>query len=662
MSAQAQIPVAPPVFEIPRPVDEFGQDGGKFYRCYDTLAEEIDEDMVKGLKEQLDGMLIFAGLFAGVNTAFLALTLPLLSADTADDISALLAQNNAVLIQVLTGRNDTVPAATPLPSAGFSPSRDILIINALFSLSLAFAIISSFLAVLGRQWLVYYRKRSGGGPEKQRWEQLKRFLGAERWQLEPILDDVLPSLLQTGLIIFCVSLILYLRHLSPPISVIVGIPMYIGLAFFIGSAICTVQDKFCPFQSPLSHLIIWSARTIPPAIRDIIPPLLRAIIKPEWLLGIIGFLIYWPVMLTCLRSEEASLKGWLCVLFPRADGISFKRWLRDLIRSLKHWLRVLIHGRAEESSKSLQVIALQRAIRTSDDPEALLHATANIFAITDVSQMQHLWSDPLFQDRFIEQLRHAYSRMLQLRGQNQVNIATASQRLYSAAAAHMILSSGDHLELFDSLDVVDPFEKLIEVLGETSVLIPGSQTPNPPTRRIKHYPPFAGLRLLYNSLLLDKFNSDTNGFYSYLETCFVGATTGAPDWTVLPVVCSIISHLCDSDVGSGLNRTRPDSLINAYTCTPNDAIETLETTLNMLVAPGATGPLDRNALLVGTLRCVNQSMLDRTLSEVDLEHKFLLLQVCERIMRSPQLPRAAQQVIRNIRIELSKCWLRRCTS
>ncbi|KAG8937418.1 hypothetical protein FRC00_005890 [Tulasnella sp. 408] len=585
MSAQAPNPVAPPVFEIPRSVDEFGQDGGKFYRCYDALAEEIDEDMAKGLKEQLDGMLIFAGLFAGVNTAFLALTLPLLSADTADDISALLAQNNAILIQVLTGRNDTVPTAAPLPSAGFSPSRDIFIINALFSLSLAFAIISSFLAVLGRQWLVYYRKRSGGGPEKQRWEQLKRFLGAERWQLEPILDDVLPSLLQTGLIIFCVSLILYLRHLSPAISVIVGIPMYIGVAFFIGSAFCTVWDKFCPFQSPLSHVLIWSGRTI--------HRVLRVIIKLEWRWRMTVFLRYWPYIFTHGRAQDGSLKEWLRILFPRAEGSSLKHWLRDLIRSLKNWLRVLIHGRAEESSKSLQVIALQRAIRTSDDPQALLHATANIFAITDVSQMEHLWSDPSFQDRFIEQLRHAYSRMLQLRGQNQVSIATASQRLYSAAAAHMILSSGS------DRDVYYRFKKLITVLEETSVLIPGSKTPNPPTGRIEHGPPFTTLRLLYGYLLLDN--------------------------------------------------------------TDEDAVETLGTTLNMLVAPGATGPLDRNALLVGALCCVNQSMLDCTIDYFDFKHKFSLLQACERIMRSPQLSRAAQQLIRNIRIELSKYWPRWCS-
>ncbi|KAG9032867.1 hypothetical protein FS837_002613 [Tulasnella sp. UAMH 9824] len=226
MSAVPQNALNPPVFEIPDPAPEFGQDGGKFYRHYDALAQEIDDDMTSGLKEQLDGMLIFAGLFAGVNTAFLALTIPLLSADPADDTNALLTQNNAILMQLVTGRNDTVPTDSILPSASFSPSQDIFTINALFSLSLAFAIISSFLAVLGRQWLVYYRKRSGGGPDRQRWEQLKRFLGAERWKLEPILDDVLPSLLQIGLIIFCASLVLYLRHLSPAMSLIVGIPLY----------------------------------------------------------------------------------------------------------------------------------------------------------------------------------------------------------------------------------------------------------------------------------------------------------------------------------------------------------------------------------------------------------------------------------------------------
>ncbi|KAG8927235.1 hypothetical protein FRC00_002215 [Tulasnella sp. 408] len=225
MNTTTHNPLNPPIFDVPEPPHEFGQDGGKFYRCYDALAEEIDEDMTQGLKEQLDGMLIFAGLFAGVNSAFLALTIPLLSADPADDTNALLAQNNAILVQLLMGRNDTIPANLVLPSTEFSPSHDIYTINTLFSLSLAFAIISSFLAMLGRQWLVYYRKRGGGGSDTRRWTQLKRYLGAQRWGLEPILDDVLPSLLQIGLIIFCASLLLYLRHLSPAISLVSSVTL-----------------------------------------------------------------------------------------------------------------------------------------------------------------------------------------------------------------------------------------------------------------------------------------------------------------------------------------------------------------------------------------------------------------------------------------------------
>lgn len=47
------------IIDVPDPVKKFGQDDGKFYRCYDALAEEIDEEMAKGLKEQLDGLLVF---------------------------------------------------------------------------------------------------------------------------------------------------------------------------------------------------------------------------------------------------------------------------------------------------------------------------------------------------------------------------------------------------------------------------------------------------------------------------------------------------------------------------------------------------------------------------------------------------------------------------
>ncbi|KAG8927236.1 hypothetical protein FRC00_002216 [Tulasnella sp. 408] len=370
MNPTAHNPLNAPIFDVPEPPHEFGQDGGKFYRCYDALAEEIDEDMTQGLKEQLDGMLIFAGLFAGVNSAFLALTIPLLSADPADDTNALLAQNNAILIQLLMGRNDTIPANPVLPSTEFSPSQDIYTINTLFSLSLSFAVISSFLAMLGRQWLVYYRKRGGGGPDARRWAQLKRYLGAERWGLEPILDDVLPSLLQIGLIIFCASLLLYLRHLSPAISLVVGIPMYLGLAFFIGSSFCIFWDKFCPFHSPLSHL---ATRSLPWIMKS--RPLIVAFLKQNT-----RWKYYYRNQ---VREQVRELKRQVCRL-PRI------------------WLRVLLNGREEERLELLQAAALHRTICTSDDPIALLTAVSNSLAIRDVAIFKQLMKDPTFENRFCQ--------------------------------------------------------------------------------------------------------------------------------------------------------------------------------------------------------------------------------------------------------------------
>ncbi|KAG8932766.1 hypothetical protein FRC01_012395 [Tulasnella sp. 417] len=172
--------------ELPEIPKEIGEDGGRFYKYYDELAEESDDELVKSLKAQLDGILIFAGLFAGVNSAFLALTLPRMSADPADD-------TNALLLQIALGGNGSITSAADLPSASFTPPPRIYPINALFSVSLTLALLSSFLSVLGQQWLVYYRKRVSGGPEYQRWERLRRYLGAKRWQLELVLDDVVPK-------------------------------------------------------------------------------------------------------------------------------------------------------------------------------------------------------------------------------------------------------------------------------------------------------------------------------------------------------------------------------------------------------------------------------------------------------------------------------------
>ncbi|KAG9040444.1 hypothetical protein FS837_000608, partial [Tulasnella sp. UAMH 9824] len=226
-------------YSIPDVPPALGEDGGKFWKYYDDVSDELDDDLVKRLKSQLDALLIFAGLFAGVNSGFLAMTLPLMKADPADD-------TNALLLQLVKGNDNTTQANTNLPSSSFSPTPAIYAVNVLFAISLTFAMASSFLAVLGQQWLVHYRKREGGGPEHERWEQLRRHLGAKRWKLELVLDDILPGLLQLGVAIFCTSFVIYLGTLKHTMWAFVAVPTLVLLVGLLFMATAAAWDKSAP--------------------------------------------------------------------------------------------------------------------------------------------------------------------------------------------------------------------------------------------------------------------------------------------------------------------------------------------------------------------------------------------------------------------------------
>ncbi|KIO16058.1 hypothetical protein M407DRAFT_34308 [Tulasnella calospora MUT 4182] len=401
-----------PITECPEIPARFGEDGGKFYYYYDQLADELDEDLTKRLKSQLDSLLIFAGLFAGVNSAFLALTLPMMSANPADDTKAL-------LLQLVKGGNATINSEADLRSATFCPPSAIYPVNILFAVSLTCALMSSFLAVLGQQWLVYYRKRSGGGAEHQRKEQLRRQLGAQRWRLELVLDDILPSLLQVGLVIFCIAFVLYLRTLSGSTSFIVAAIVGAALAITVGAAVCATWDRMCPYQSPLSHLLCWTI--------DLLKPLLVASV---W------FLVFIKAYSACLfRKDGDPERG---ELDQRNQDLGTRQWKaaqRITSRGLE-WA-----GRKEETTDNLVVASVKRVILTSEHTAALIHAATNICAIDDEESLRQLLKDAEFFDRlhglFLTFLRSQLSSPAKLQ-----TLPRVAFHAVAAALLHLALSVG----------------------------------------------------------------------------------------------------------------------------------------------------------------------------------------------------------------------------
>ncbi|KAG8912521.1 hypothetical protein FRC01_005065, partial [Tulasnella sp. 417] len=417
-----------PITERPEIPARFGEDGGKFYYYYDQLADELDDDLTKRLKSQLDSLLIFAGLFAGVNSAFLALTLPMMNADPADD-------TNALLLQLVKGGNATINSEADLPSATFSPLPAIYPVNVLFAVSLTCALMSSFLAVLGQQWLVYCRKRSGGGAEHQRKEQLRRQLGAQRWRLELVLDDILPSLLQAGLFIFCISFILYLSTLSGSMSSIVSAIVGTALAIIVVAAVCATWDRMCPYQSPLSHLLCWTMDQMEQVAVVFVWffVLFKAYlhqILPIWARG-------------TKRQMEAAESSSVSTTSSQSDKWKAKKWTSARQITSRALMSV---GRREESTNDLLVASVKRVILTSEHTAALIHAATNICAIDDEDSLRDLLHDTELFDR-LHNLFSTYNLSLDTSPVQLRTIPAAMAKSCAAAILHLALSVGTIMNL-----------------------------------------------------------------------------------------------------------------------------------------------------------------------------------------------------------------------
>ncbi|KAG1746072.1 hypothetical protein EDD22DRAFT_745045, partial [Suillus occidentalis] len=110
----------------------------KFWTAYKKFSGEYDTNMLERCDSSMDNMLIFAGLFAAVNTAFIIAMQP----NSGDTTNALLQQ----LIQITANNSSAAqitfnsPTPTPVWSQGLAYA------------SLALSLIAAFGAVLGKQW------------------------------------------------------------------------------------------------------------------------------------------------------------------------------------------------------------------------------------------------------------------------------------------------------------------------------------------------------------------------------------------------------------------------------------------------------------------------------------------------------------------------------
>ncbi|KAF8830629.1 hypothetical protein HHX47_DHR2001013 [Lentinula edodes] len=181
-----------------------------------------DEDICKGWREDIDTLLVFAGLFSAAVTAFLIESYSWLQQP--DQTTNLLLLQ---LKQQLQSGNDTDPLEAS--DIGFSVTPLAIRINIFWFSSLALSLSCAIVGILCKQWLREYRRDAALSPRDALMLRQTRLESFEKWKVNDILS-ALPLLLQAALVLFFAGIVDLLWSLNTVVAVVLTCEIGIALA------------------------------------------------------------------------------------------------------------------------------------------------------------------------------------------------------------------------------------------------------------------------------------------------------------------------------------------------------------------------------------------------------------------------------------------------
>ncbi|KAF8521979.1 hypothetical protein BU17DRAFT_45439, partial [Hysterangium stoloniferum] len=188
--------------EDDNPYSKHLQSDSTIWSLYLKETELEDKELANSLQVGIDQLLIFAGLFGAILTAFLIESRKDLQADPLQEI-----------LQALQNHS-TVTTSQP-----FRVSKSSLIVNYLWFTSLGLTLFSALCAVLAREWLAKYIPVSPGSRSSDACQRLLRAKRAQQWRLESVVTGI-PLLIQLALFLFSAGLILFTWNNSIAVGIL----------------------------------------------------------------------------------------------------------------------------------------------------------------------------------------------------------------------------------------------------------------------------------------------------------------------------------------------------------------------------------------------------------------------------------------------------------
>ncbi|THG92986.1 hypothetical protein EW026_g8113 [Hermanssonia centrifuga] len=210
-------------------------------------VREVEEGMIKDYKEDIDTLLVFAGLFSAVMTAFIIESYKTLQEDPSLQVLKQIATQTSGYTQHNAFLNATTQQAASPP---FEPQLTDIRINALWFASLIFSLVTASLGMLVKQWLREYLAGEFTSGQARLRTRHFRSPGIRDWKVLGI-AAVLPHLLQLSLALFFAGLCLFTSSVHPSLAK-TSIPLVSGWALFI--VLTTIAPAFsprCPYKTTL---------------------------------------------------------------------------------------------------------------------------------------------------------------------------------------------------------------------------------------------------------------------------------------------------------------------------------------------------------------------------------------------------------------------------
>ncbi|KAH8802381.1 hypothetical protein DL96DRAFT_1563440 [Flagelloscypha sp. PMI_526] len=242
------------------PGEELGPDA-RVFKVYNDEAEKYDADMVRGFRDSLDGLLVFASLFSAVVTTILMQTVQVLPTDQSRITNHLLYETTLLL-----RANGNATALNSISPSPYGPDSNTfgtndIWINGLFIASLTLSLTTALLSVLAKQWLQAYMSVTSGSARDVALIRHLRFVGLERWKLHEFIG-ALPLILHTSLGLFFSALFVFVRTLYPALGWIVVSISGVTLIVYLGTIILPTFSLECPFRLPVFYRTLQNAERL----------------------------------------------------------------------------------------------------------------------------------------------------------------------------------------------------------------------------------------------------------------------------------------------------------------------------------------------------------------------------------------------------------------